>query len=202
MATRRTAEEDDKLTDANFEKVISLLEPAGETKAITKKDACAILGIAYNTTRLTTLIEKYKDKKAKDAQKRAEKRGTPASPTEVTFAIQSYLEGDTVDNISNMLFRGPTFVKSILVKHGVPMRNVPHNYLKPEMVPEEAIRESFKVGEVVYSMRYDCIATIDQPFSPGVYRLWLLSDKWKCYAYQEACELASLEHLRKLGVKI
>jgi hypothetical protein len=35
-----------------------------------------------------------------------------------------------------------------------------------------------------------------------IYRVWLLADKWKQSAYQEAYELASLEHLRKIGVQI
>jgi hypothetical protein len=35
-----------------------------------------------------------------------------------------------------------------------------------------------------------------------VYRLWLLSEKWMCYAYQPASELASLKHLTELGVKV
>ena len=62
MATRKTKNSDDEKLDAqNLEKVIALLEPT-EGKPISKKDACAMLCIAYNTTRLGTLIEKYKEK--------------------------------------------------------------------------------------------------------------------------------------------
>ncbi|MCZ6169704.1 hypothetical protein, partial [Campylobacter ureolyticus] len=68
MATRRTKNADnERLDDASIERVIALLEPKDGTKPGTKKDACAILGIAYNTTRLTTLLEKYKEKKVADA---------------------------------------------------------------------------------------------------------------------------------------
>ena len=35
-----------------------------------------------------------------------------------------------------------------------------------------------------------------------IYRVWLMSDKWLQSANQEAYELASLEHLRELGVRI
>ena len=64
MATRRTKNGDDEKLDAtNLEKVIALLEPE-EGKPISKKDACAILNISYNTARLASLIEKHKEKKA------------------------------------------------------------------------------------------------------------------------------------------
>jgi hypothetical protein len=35
-----------------------------------------------------------------------------------------------------------------------------------------------------------------------IYRIWLLSERWLQSAYQPASELASLEHLRELGVKL
>ena len=53
MARKRSALEEEKMTDANILRVISLLEPKEEGKQpITKKAACEILGMAYNTTRL------------------------------------------------------------------------------------------------------------------------------------------------------
>jgi hypothetical protein len=68
------------------------------------------------------------------------------------------------------------------------------------------VRNRFNVGEVVYSARYDSVARVDteQPHHQHgwVYRIWLLADKWKQSAYQPAEELASLEHLRQLGVRI
>jgi hypothetical protein len=203
MATRRTKNADsERLDDASLERVIALLEPKDGSKPGTKKDACAILGIAYNTTRLTSLIEKYKENKARDAARRAEKRGKPATEAEISYVISSYLEGSTVEAISNSLFRGPAFVKAILYRYSVPTRQSAHSYFKPEMVPEAAMRDTFAVGEKVYSMRYDSLAEIKSEFSPGVYSLFLLSEKWKQFCYQPAYELASLEHIRKMGIAI
>jgi hypothetical protein len=199
MATKRVQQEDDKLDATHFEHVIKMLE--GE-KPWTKKECCGYLGIAYNTTRLATLIDKYKEGKAKDAARRAEKRGTPATQAEIEFTVKEYLEGATVDSISKSLFRGPAFVNAVLNKCSVPIRNTSFSYFRPGLVPDEAIRERFKIGEKVYSMRYDSLATIDQAFSPGVYRLYLLADKWRQYCYQPAEELASLEPIRKLGINI
>ena len=203
MATRRTKNEDERLDDAHFEKVILGLSA---DKPITKKEACAILGIAYNTTRLNSLIEKYQDKKSRDAERRASLRGKPATQEEIAYIIQEYLEGATVDSISKSTYRGPAFINAILEKYDVPIRAKSQDYFKPVLVPDGAMRDRFTVGEVVYSARYGSIARIDaeadHPKYGWIYRIWLLADKWKQSAYQEAYELASLEHLRKLGVRV
>ena len=204
MATRKTAN-DDLLTEANILRVIDLLEPK-EGKPGTKKDACQILGITYNTTRLATIIEQYKAKKAKELERRAALRGKPATSDEINYVIQEYLEGNTVDSISKSLYRSAGFVSQLLERYDVPKRASSQDYFRPELIPEGAMRSRFAVGEIVYSARYDSIARIDteqsDPRYGWVYRIWLLADKWKQSAYQEACELASLQHLRGLGVKI
>lgn len=205
MATRRTKNEDERLDDASIERVIALLEPT-EGKPGTKKDACQILGISYNVTRLATIIENYKKAKAKEVERRAALRGKPATPDEINYVIQEYLEGNTVDAISKSLYRSAGFVSQVLERYEVPKRASSQDYFSPELIPEGAVRTRFAVGEIVYAARYDSIARIDteqnDPRYGWVYRIWLLADKWKQSAYQEACELASLEHLRKLGVKI
>lgn len=204
MATRRSKNaENEKLDPANLDKVVELLE---QEKPITKKAACELLNIAYNTTRLASIIEKHKEKKAHTAAKRAEKRGKPATEAEISFAISEYINGATIDSISERLYRSPGLVKTILEQYHVPIRARAHDYFKPELIPEEAMRERFKVGEKVYSARYDSTARIEaeQQHKSGqwVYRIWLLADKWQQYAYQEAAELASLEHLQKMGITV
>lgn len=202
MATR-ASKENELLTPANLERVIAGF---AADKPMTKKDACAVLGIAYNVTRLASLVEKYKEGKARDASRRAALRGKPASSDEITYTIQEYLEGATVDAISSSLYRGTTFVKGILEKYSVPIRQAGHDYFKPELIPEGAARDRFIVGEIVYSSRYDSLARVDSEQShkdyKWIYRVWLLADKWKQSAYIEACEMASLQHLRELGVRV
>lgn len=202
MATRAT-KENELLTPANLERVIAGLSA---DKPMTKKDACAVIGIAYNVTRLASLIDKYQEGKARDASRRAALRGKPATSDEITYVIQEYLEGATVEAISKATYRGTTFVKALLEKYSVPVRQSGHNYFKPELLPEGAVRDRFTVGEVVYSARYDSTARIDseQPHATygWVYRVWLLADKWKQSAYVESCELASLQHLREIGVRV
>jgi len=208
MATKRRSElEEELMTDANISRVIRLLEPQEEgVKPITKKDACQILGMAYNTTRLGTIIDNYKANQARSAKRRAELRGKPVTNDELVYIIGEYITGETVDAISKATYRSPTFIKNVLEQNAVPIRVPGHTYFDPQLIPDGAARERFKVGEVVYSARYDSTARIDAEQKSDkhgwVYRIWLLADKWKQSAYQEATELASLQHLRELGVRV
>lgn len=208
MATKkRSASEEELMTDANIARVIRLLEPTEEgVKPITKKDACQILGMAYNTTRLGTILDKYKEKQARDAERRAALRGKPASKEDVAFIIGEYIGGETVDAISKLTYRSSAFIKKILEDNQVPIRVPGSSYFNPQLVPDGAARDKFQVGEVVYSARYDSLARIDlekqDPRHGWIYRVWLLSEKWLQSAYQPAYELASLQHLREIGVKV
>jgi hypothetical protein len=205
MARKRSELEEELMTEANIIRVIKLLEPA-EGKPITKKDACQILGMAYNTTRLATIIEEFKQKQERTAKRKAELRGKPATKDEIVYIITEYLNGETVDSISKNTYRGPSFIKQILENNDVPIRQTSHDYFNPGLIPDGATRERFKIGEIVYSARYDSIARIDMEQKSSkygwIYRIWLLADKWKQSAYQEAYELASLEHLREIGVRV
>lgn len=208
MATRKkSATEDELMTAANISRVIRLLEPTEEgVKPITKKDACQILGMSYNTTRLGTIIEEFKKTQARNAERRAALRGKPASKDDIVYIISEYLNEETVDSISKMTYRSPTFIKNILETNAVPIRVPGSTYFTPGLIPDGAVRTRFKLGEIVYSARYDSLARIDTETKTDkygyIYRVWLLAEKWLQAANQEAYELASLEHLRQLGVRI
>lgn len=208
MATKKRSElEEELMTDANISRVIRLLEPQEEgQKPITKKDACQILGMAYNTTRLGTIIENFKANQARSAKRRAELRGKPATREDIVYIISEYLSGEPVDAISKMTYRSPTFIKRILDENAVPIRVPGTSYFNPQLIPDGAVRDRFRVGEVVYSARYDSTAKIESEMKSDkhgwIYRIWLLNEKWLQSAWQEAYELASLEHIRELGVRI
>lgn len=204
MATKKSAEEN--LDTKTIEHVISLLEPKDQsTKPITKKDACSILNIAYNTTRLAKIIAEYKEKKAATLARRQALRGKPASAGEIQYIISAYLEGRSIDSLADKTYRSTAFVRGVLDEYAVPIRARSHDYNKPQLLPEEAMRLRFQVGELVYSSRYDSLAIIKGELyqnNQWVYRIWLKSDKWQQFAYQEAAELASLAHLKDKGVLI
>lgn len=200
MAIRRKQNSEEKLDDVSIERVIKHLEDKK-----TKKDACRILNISYNVARLDKIIETYLERKATDARLRAEKRGKPAAPDEVAYIVKEYLQGDTLDNISNSLHRGTTLVKKVLEEHAVPLRSSSQDYFNPQLIPDAAVRERFNIGETVYSARYESLAKIRNELKQEegyVYGIYLLDEKYNEYAYQPAWELASLQKLRDAGVNL
>lgn len=200
IAKKRKTNDEERLEDSNIERVIAYLEEKGATK----KQACNMLNIAYNTSRLDKLIEAHIERKARDAARRAEKRGKPATPEEASFIISEYLAGAPIAVISKNSYRGTTFIKAILDEYAIPERQKSPNYFRPNLIPEDAVRESFAVGETVYSARYDTLATVEKEYAQNdefVYRIWLRGE-WLQYALQPAHELASLEKLRKCGLQV
>lgn len=195
---RKKVNDDERLDDASIERCIKYLS---EPKA-TKKIACQILNIAYNTARLDKLLEQHKQKQENDARRRAEKRGKPATQEEIGFIISEYLDGADITSISKSLFRGTAFVNSVLDRYAVPRRNSSQDYFRPQLIPEEAMRERFSIGEKVWSARYDVLADVEKELlqkGQYVYRLYLRGNQ-NMYAYQPASELASLEKLRAEGL--
>lgn len=206
MAKKRSELEEELMTDANIERVIAMLEPK-EGKPASKKDCCQVLGMAYNVTRLGNIIETYKNKVAREKERREALRGKPATKDEIAYVISEYLEGESVDAITRSTYRGTTFVKAILEKYSVPVRGISHDYFKPEMIPDGSARSRFNVGEIVWSARYASKARVEAEYVDKnnlgfIYRVWLLDEKWKQYAYTEAFELASLEQFKELGVSL
>lgn len=207
MATNiKLSKQEENLTDANIKKVIALLYP--ETgKSITKTLACQILCISYNVSRLDKIITKFKESEEFRERKSKENRGKPATKDEIDYTIKEYMHGTPVSQISKSLFRGPQFINSILDSHDVPRKPRVQDYFRPELIPDNTVRSEFAIGEKVYSARYDSLALIKAlfPQKPGqekVYSIHLLDEKWNMFAYQPASELASLEPLSAMGIKL
>ncbi len=208
MARKRKTElEEERMTDSNLSRVIRLLEPTEEgKKPITKKDACQMLGMAYNTTRLATILEQFKERQRRTAEQRAKLRGKAVTKDEKIFIIQEYLSGATVDSITKSTYRGITTVKQVLDEYSVPLRVPGQTYFNPQLIPDGAVRDKFMVDEVVWSSRYGSLAKIYaeklDPKHGYIYHLWLMDDKWRQYCWQPAYELGSLQSIRELGVQI
>ena len=67
------------------------------------------------------------------------------------------------------------------------------------------MRDEFAVGETVYSARYHNLATINHIFvdkkNQKNYAIFIWGEENQFRAYQPAYELASLEHLKPLGIE-
>lgn len=195
------AKDTENLSPANVAKVIRALD--SETP-ITKKSACEMLNIAYNSARLDKIIALHKEQVEKDKARRAAKRGKEVTSDEISCIITEYMEGKDILSISKLMARSIPKVKSIIETVGIPKRSRSVDYFKPEIIPDECVRTEFRIGDKVWSARYESKATIRGEFphkEEKVYRIYLEDEKYQEFAYQPASELASLEHLVTLGLK-
>jgi hypothetical protein len=157
----------ENLSNQNIEKVIALLNPLSSDKPITKKEACDILNIAYNTTRLNKIIEDYEDRKAYVKKRKQSLRGRPASREEIAQACESYLTGDTITDISKSLFRSPSFVRAILERVGVPQRPAGKDErLTAHYYPDECMSDDFVEGEIAWSATYHAAVEVKNRLTP------------------------------------
>ena len=208
----------ENLSETNLQKVVDLL---ARTPPVTKKEACEILNIAYNTSRLTRLLEDFESHKTYIAGRKAKNRGRPASNLEISEVVSYYLQGDTVAQIAKGLYRSPSFIKSIIDRVGVPSRRTKGE--PNTLLPEECVAEDFEVGERVWSAQYDAPAQIDkrledsytEKYDVPCYSIYVFqkveqsNDNWIAgievggfYAYQTAYEIGKLSHLEKYGVNL
>ena len=142
MAIKKKAYE--KLDDTNIKRVISALE--GESP-VTKKEACEMLNISYNTTRLAKIIENFREEQDIRKRRMSRNRGKPASKDELKEMIELYLDGQTLTDIAKYLYRSPTFIKTHLNRIGVPSRISEGEQF---IVPDECVKYEFEVGEWVW----------------------------------------------------
>ena len=188
-------------------------------KPITKKEACQILNITYNTTRLNSIIQDFQDKQNFRAKRKAQLKGKPASPLEIKEAITSYLRGESISEISQSMYRSTGFVRAILDRVGVPIRPTSVEERKGyAFLPDECVSDEFAEGETVWSAFYHAPARIRKETTNTPYYI----EKYGCKCYdvyilQEtsdfltvggfhaaalAYDLGKLTHLEQHGIDI
>lgn len=155
----------ENLTETNISKVISLLE--AETP-ITKKEACSILNIAYNTTRLNKIIQEFKDTMDFRARRKAQNKGKGATAQEITTTVQMYLEGSNVSEIAKALYRSPAFIKGIIERLGVPQKLSMTDYegRRNALLPDQCVAEEFEPEEKVWAIRQNYPAVVKREIEP------------------------------------
>ena len=155
----------EKLTDANISHVISLLSTS---EPITKKAACEILNIRYNTTRLQRIIDDFEDTLAHKERRKSQNKGKGATRAEIKEVIELYLNGDNISSIAKILYRSNAFVRGIIERVGIP-RKLPKGFSKTEdiLLPDECVAQSFDEGERVWAARENAPATIIREHNPA-----------------------------------
>jgi len=216
----------EKLTSSNIQHVITLLE--GE-KPITKKEACAILCISYNTTRLAKIIADHAENIAYKEERKNRNKGKAASDYEIKEAATMYLKGENVTNIAQSLYRSAGFVRAILDRLGVPTKPASvEERMGVGYLPDNCVADEFEVGELAWSAKYHTIVQIQHEMTPeyardkkGLVEVdYVQKYGSRCYAtsvresvddfgnpqgfsaFDLAHDLGKLSHLEKFGVNL
>lgn len=206
----------EKLTESNISHVIELLR---SDKPITKKEACSILNISYNTTRLANIIQEHEETMRYRELRKNQNKGKGLTESEKKQIIEYYLEGDNIMNIAKQIYRSPAFVKAVIERLGIPQKLAESDYKgrRNAILPEQCVKEIFEVGEKVWSPRDNKFAEIVEDYGMSdkyeshCYRLWVLEpcDTSKTYfphldgtrtgytSFALAYELGSLEHIKE-----
>ena len=109
----------ENLTETNIQHVYELLN---QDNPITKKEACSILNIAYNTTRLNKIIQDHLETVEYRERRKAQNKGKGATEAEIREVVNLYLDGLNISDIAKGLYRSPAFIKSIVERVGIPQK--------------------------------------------------------------------------------
>jgi len=188
----------ERLEPKNIEHVISLLEAE---KPITKKVACEILNISYNTTRLATIIEQHKANAAHELKMKKKFGRKKLTDADKQYIISEYINGENISNISKSLYRSASVIKRVLINSKVPIRKSSVDYFDPVFLEEDTIKEDYEPGDLVFSARYNVPALIKKLVQVSethgkVYSIWLLG-KNAMFASQPYYELGNLTHVQE-----
>ncbi len=206
----------ENLTETNVAHVINLLN---SEKPITKKEACSILNISYNTTRLARIIEEHLETIEFRERRKAYNKGKGATEMEIKQVVNFYLDGSNISDIAKSLYRSPAFIKAIIDRLGIPQKLAMTDYKgrRDAMLPEQCVAEEFEVGEKIWAVRQNYPAIVqrllgrDEKQSVNTYLVYTiectqedLKDTYfphLSYAGKQYClasyEMGSLKHLQK-----
>ena len=142
MAIKAKAHE--KLDDSNVERVLDYLQAE---QPVTKKQACEMLNIAYNTTRLNNILTEFKEKRDYRRNRMDQNKGKIATSTDIKEVVMNYLMGMNFAEISRQMYRSPTFIKNIVDRVGVPTKVAMGEEF---IVPDECVKYEFDEGEWIW----------------------------------------------------
>lgn len=188
----------ENLTPCNIKRVISLLT---QEKPITKKVACEILNISYNTTRLKKILDDFEEQEEYRKLRRKQVRGTPLSTIDTKYIISAYLSSEPLHDIAEATYRSLDIIKEVLHKYNVPLRNSKNDYMHPVFIQDEAISQNYEKDDLVYSARYNAPAYIEKKLEISelhgeIYRIRIVGPLRRL-AVQPYYELADLRNLQK-----
>ena len=151
----------ENLTETNIQHVYELLN---QDNPITKKEACSILNIAYNTTRLNKIIQDHLETVEYRERRKAHNKGKGATEAEIKEVVNLYLDGLNISDIAKSLYRSPAFIKGIVERLGIPQKLPQTDYdgRRNAMLPEQCVAEEFEIGERIWAVRQNYPALVER----------------------------------------
>ncbi|QZI88135.1 hypothetical protein SIPHO035v1_p0044 [Vibrio phage 234P7B] len=176
---------------------------------LTKRKQCEALGINYNTARLDKLLDEEIERREHRKIMMKKMRAKAITPQDRANFVQEYLQGKAVSAIAESYYRSTQKVKSVLEDAGVlglVFQESP-NPLKPHLVPDDCMSETFEIGQKVWVPAYRCLGEVvneytNQPDGVNAYRVYLLEASLHRNFIYSAADLGSLEHVKALGVNV
>lgn len=173
----------------------------------TKKAACELIGIRYNTARLDKLIEERKLDIERTARLRKKVRGRAPTQQDIASWAFEYFKGSSLAEIAQRSYRSVAVVKRSLEFHGVLMKDSSATPLQPSELPEHCFVDELKPGERVWVPGYQCTGEVikEVPTKTGTkaYQVYLLDgERTGMYVHYNIFELGSLKHLEEIGVDV
>lgn len=187
----------------NRDKMPEVIAAVQADKPITKKAACEMLGIAYNTTRLDTLIQEYYDNLERVKLRKQQTRKEAVTQELVQEWARDYLvNGMPINEIAEYAYRTPLLIKTWLERFGALLPKTSPNPLNPDYVPDACRSDDFEEGELVYVNGYCSFGIIKKEITSKsaeaagykAYRILLLGDSRQFVNYM-SCDICAVEHL-------
>jgi hypothetical protein len=219
MAIRQKKQE--RLEEDNLNRV---QEALASSTPITKKEACEMLNISYNTTRLSRIMEDHSETLRYRATRKSQLKGTKATDLEIKQTIEWYLDERPISDIAKAMYRSSTFVKNIINRVGVPEKRPKTEQRGSGYLPEECVSNTFEPGEKVWYTRKDLPARVikefrndtnyEDKYGSKCYQIYVIEltdfespyfgfiKEGGYYATALAYDLGSLKHLEKYGAII
>ena len=148
-----------EIPEAKIRQVIWMLK-VGKTK----KACCELLGIAYNTKRLDTIVEEFKAGIAREEQLKKEARAKPLDDGAKALIIDSYQRGEPITRIAESLYLTPQRIKQVLIEGNVPIRA---RSKKGEASVDHVIQDldkKFVKGEKVFVAKINGFAIVKEVY--------------------------------------
>lgn len=172
--TKKSTTVKEEISDAKIRNAIWYLK-SGKTK----KFVCEFLGIAYNTARLTKIIDDFKAREAREKELKLKAKTLELTPAIKKDIASSYVNGEAQTAIAARYYISPQRVKTVLLEMNVPIRARAKNAAaKTEHITQD-LDIKFKLNDKVFFGAENCFCFITEVYDEEyIEKLHLGRQRW------------------------